>query len=96
MIRKVYSLFDKKALVYGPPVCFGKVGEALRWVCDLMAEPTSTVAKYSDDFQLFELGEYDDNSGEFNVPEKPHLIAAASEYAKKPVVYEPAATEKEK
>lgn len=94
MVRKVYSLFDKKALVYGPPICFGKVGEALRWLCDLMAEPTSTVAKYSDDFQLFELGEYDDNSGEI-LTAKPHLIACAAEYCKKPVVYEPAATEKE-
>ena len=93
MVKKVFTIYDKKAFVYGPPVCFGKVGEALRWFCDIIAEPQGTVGKYPDDFQLYELGEYDDNTGSI-LTALPHMVANASEYkTKAPVVYEPAATD---
>jgi len=60
---------------------------------DIIAEPQSTIAKYPNDFQLFEIGEYDDSSAEM-LSKKPHLIANAAEYKKPdPVVFQPAATE---
>lgn len=95
MLKKVFTIYDVKSFTYGPPVCFGKVGEALRWFCDLIAEPQSTICKYPNDFQLFEIGEYEDTSAEL-ISAKPHLIGNAAEYTKvKPVVYEPAATNSE-
>lgn len=63
MILKAYSVFDGKALVYAHPIFYKSDGEAIRAfanACNLLDHPFHHNAE---DFTLFELGEYDDETG---------------------------------
>lgn len=64
MILKAFSLFDSKADVFMPPFFCGTVGQATRSVIEAAADQRSTLGKYPQDFALFELGEFEDATGE--------------------------------
>ena len=72
MKRKVFSLFDVVAKVYGPPMLFVHEGEALRSFEDIVKNSQTLVSKHPADFRLYRLGEFDDVSGETIVTGKQH------------------------
>lgn len=63
MIVMAYSLFDEKAGVFSPPFFVGTEGLALRAVTDLVTDNRTTVARHPEDFVLYELGTFDDQTG---------------------------------
>lgn len=64
MVVKVFSLWDKKARFYQPPHFSTSIltyARSLRY--DINSNPSSMVSLNTQDFDVFELGEFDNNSG---------------------------------
>jgi len=60
---KVYTVFDSKAEAYLQPFFMQSRGQAVRAFTELSNDPQHQFSKYAADFTLFEIGEYDDQSG---------------------------------
>lgn len=63
MILKMYAVYDTKTEMYSSPFLRLKRGQAIRDWTDEITKESHPVAKHPADFTLFEIGEYDDNSG---------------------------------
>lgn len=63
MILKVYSVYDRKANVYGVPFFQLNNSVALRSFTDLVNDGRSTVCKHPEDYTLECIGEFDDSDG---------------------------------
>lgn len=79
MVLKVYAIQDVKAGHYATPFFMASNGLAIRAFSDLVKDQQSTLSRHPDDFKLFLIGEYDDNSGEL-ISTKPEFLANASEF----------------
>lgn len=79
MILKVYALTDLKAGNYSTPFFCASNGLAIRMFSDLVRDPKTTLSRHPDDFQLFCLGEFDDNSGELT-SKKPEFLSKANDF----------------
>ena len=62
---RVFSVFDKKARLYNPPVFFVTLGQALRWFGDLLSDKAQLTGKHPEDFELVAVAEFDDESAVF-------------------------------
>jgi len=62
MKTNVYSLFDVKAAVYGTPFFMQNDSMALRSFSDLVNDRNTMVFNHPEDFTLFGIGEFDDQS----------------------------------
>lgn len=63
MILNAYAVYDSKAMAYMQPIFYKTEGEALRAfsnACNLQEHPFHANAE---DYTLFHLGDYDDESG---------------------------------
>lgn len=80
MIRKVYTIYDLKALVYGPTMVFETNPAAVRFFTDLANDKQGQVGKHPDDYVLFEIGKYDDQSAELVATIPPVKLGLASDY----------------
>lgn len=60
---KIFSIYDKKAVAYNQPYFFPQTGQALRAFADLVNDNTSPLCRHPEDFALFHIGEYNDNTG---------------------------------
>lgn len=77
MQHKIYAIRDAKAEVYGSPWYKKTHGEAERDFSTLVNDPKSTVNQYPDDFDLYYVGEYNDESGAFQtLPTPQHIVKA--------------------
>lgn len=77
MILKVYSIRDAKAEVFNTPFFQKTHGEAERSFRQLCNDEKSTVATFPEDYDLYYLGEYDDNTGKMSSLDTPqHVIKA--------------------
>lgn len=60
----MYSLFDKKAGQYDPAVLLGHSdGHMTRQLDEAFRGSKNTVEKYPDDYDLYQVGEFDQASG---------------------------------
>lgn len=66
MILKSFSLFDLKANAYSTPFFFNHQGQAIRAVMDMLSSADSVPARHPQDFQLWELGTWDDQTGRYD------------------------------
>lgn len=62
---KVFSCYDVKAEVFGTPFMMAHAGQAVRAFKDLANDKQTTVGRHPQDFKLVQLGEWDDQDGEF-------------------------------
>lgn len=60
-----FSLFDTKVGTYGAPFFMNHPAAALRAVVDLASDTQTTVGRHPADYQVHQLAEWDDGSGEF-------------------------------
>jgi len=67
MKQVVCAVFDSAAGVYGRPIFVASRGVALRSFTDEVNRrtPENPMSEHPEDFSLFLLAEFDDNSGEF-------------------------------
>lgn len=81
MILKVFSVYDVKACAYMQPFFAVNSGSALRSFDDAVMDEKSIFAKHPGDYQLFELGTFDDSVGLLTslVPVK--CLANAADFA---------------
>lgn len=63
MITCLYSIFDTKAKLYNLPFQFHNDKVAYRAAQDIMFEPNSAIAAHPEDYIMFKIGTYDDNTG---------------------------------
>lgn len=78
----MFSLFDSKAQSFGQPFFFRNRGEALRAFTDLANDKKAMVGLHPEDFCLFALGEFDDQTGKFVVLKAPESMGLAQEFVK--------------
>lgn len=60
MITNLFTIYDQKAEAYNAPFAFGAVGQALRAFADLVNDKNSNLNKHPADYNLFQIGTYDD------------------------------------
>ncbi len=77
---KVFSIFDAKVSAYMQPFFSRTAGEATRAFADLVGEAQHPVAKHPGDYTLFELGEFDDQTGVLTSHVAPLNLGTALSY----------------
>lgn len=79
MIRKVYSIRDAKGEIYNLPFFKNTHGEAERDFSAVCRDKNSMPGQFPEDFDLYYLGEFCDQSGTFKALDTPqHIIKAIS------------------
>lgn len=63
MILKMFSVYDSKVEAYLTPHFMRSRGEAIRAYSQASNDPQTQFAKNPADFTFFEIGEYDDSTG---------------------------------
>lgn len=82
MLLKVYSVRDKAVEAFMPPFYERAHSAARRAFEQACLDPNHQFAKNKDDFDLFYMGEFDDQVGAFVVgPHMPERIASGLEYS---------------
>lgn len=72
----VFCVFDSAAKAYLPPFFIRSVGEAIRSFTDAVSDTKHQFASHKEDYTLFQLGEWDDNSGMFSTIEPRKIVGA--------------------
>lgn len=83
MQTKVFGVYDTKAKCYGQPFFMLATGAAVRAFGDLANDKQSSINKHPTDYVLFELGEFDDQTGIFTCVKNPTNLGLASDYIEK-------------
>lgn len=82
MKLKVYSVYDEKAKAFNQPFYQNNAGQASRSFGDSVSKPESTVAKHAADFRLYEIGDFDDETGKIVSYEMPIFITSATDFVR--------------
>lgn len=85
-MQKAFSIKDSKAEVYNPPFFKPTHGEAERTFRELANDEKTNVNKYPEDFSLWYVGNYNEQTGILEPKEPTHLHNAISMIAPKPQV----------
>jgi hypothetical protein len=64
MIKKYYSIFDKKAKFFSTPFTQVNDDVAIREFSDLVRDETLQPFKHPEDYKLYVLGSWDDQTGD--------------------------------
>jgi hypothetical protein len=84
MINQVFVVHDAKAETFRNPFIMRSRGEAVRGFIDTInAKEENELSKHPEDFTLFELGEYDDSTGEYKMYEAKKPLGSALEFKNK-------------
>lgn len=70
-IRKVFSVYDEKAEAYLQPFFMDTIGLAIRAIQHVLNDPQHDMCKYSSDYTLFLIGEFDDSDATLTINKKP-------------------------
>lgn len=81
MRYKVISVRDRAIDTFGTPVCVAAIGAAVRSFGDQINDSNSPFSNHPEDFDLYSLGEFDDQTGQFT-NEGPVQVAVGKDYAK--------------
>lgn len=80
MKLKVYAVFDSKVGTYARPFFMQTRGEALRSWIDVISDKDTQFHRHPEDFCLFEVAEYDEDTGGFQNQVPPVSLGVALEY----------------
>lgn len=80
MKLQVFSIFDEKGAIFSNPFYMAHRGLAIRAFSDLVADNNSQVHKHPDDYKLYCLGEFDDNTGAFTCLPQPEFLQHGSDF----------------
>jgi len=79
MKLRCFSLFDTKSSFFNTPFFFMYEGQAIRACMDLGSDTNTTIGRYPADYVLFDLGSFDDQSGEL-VQSMPRSLGPVSSF----------------
>lgn len=73
----VLAIKDRAVDMYGRPIFMQAIGQAVRAFADEVnrAAPENQMYSHPDDFDLYELGTFDEHTGKFEGNEMPELVA---------------------
>lgn len=78
----IFSVYDAKAEAYVNPFYMRSKGEAIRAFTGEVNNKESMYNKHSEDFTLFQLGEFDARTGEIKCYDVKQPLGCAIEYRK--------------
>jgi len=81
MITELYVIHDITAEVYSQPFHAGNAQVAKRTIAKMVGTPGSTIHDNPEDYRLYKLGEYDDESAAITTLDKPLYICRASDFS---------------
>lgn len=77
MLHEVYTIRDSKSEMFHPPFLQKAKGEAERTFTQLANDPETSIGRFPEDYDLYYLGQFDDNSGRYTTLDTPkHQIKA--------------------
>ena len=87
MIQKVFGVRDGKAQAFLQPFFSNAVGAAIRAFEDVVNDKVAgnQIAKHPEDYILYELATFDDNSGEFVCVSPIKMLGSGIDFVKKDV-----------
>lgn len=78
---KMVSVYDSAVGAYLPPQFLRSKGEAIRAFINAIGDPKSQFFQHPADYTLFELGEFDDQTGRFEIFAAPIPYGTALEFS---------------
>ncbi|WNK13657.1 MAG: nonstructural protein [Microvirus sp.] len=78
MKHQIVVVYDRATEAYGRPVFVNALGAAMRSFGDEARNPETEICKHPEDYELYLLGEYDDQDGTFSTI-VPHRLARAQD-----------------
>ena len=78
-VQKMFSVYDLKAQAFLQPFFSVHAGSAIRAFEDAVGDSASPIGKHPSDYQLFELGYFDDHSGELRGISPMKLLVAGGD-----------------
>jgi len=76
-VLHVFSVFDAKVGGFGSPIFCVTSGVALRSFTTAVLDPNSDFFRYSEDYTLFRIAEWDQATGQFvNLDAPEHVVSA--------------------
>lgn len=75
---KICSVHDVKAEAWMTPMFFQANGQAVRAFGDAVRDKSTEFGKHPEDYHLFLIGEFDNQTGEITVCEAVHLVHGAN------------------
>lgn len=79
MTLKVLAPYDKKTALYQTPFIVRHVGEAIREWDIVTRDKNTKYGKNPEDFDLYQVGEFDDETGEIIPMKAMHLASGVSD-----------------
>lgn len=73
MIHNVFSIYDEKAQAFLPPFVLPKTAMAVRTFSDCVNSSDHQFSLHPQDYTLFNLGIWDDETGEYTIDQKKAL-----------------------
>lgn len=83
MQLRIYSIRDSKGEIFNNPFFNKTHGEAERNFRDLVNDKQTTVGRHPEDYDLYHIGEYDDNTGKIQPLDTPQHIVKAVQLVQK-------------
>lgn len=83
MKLKVFSILDVKAESFLELICFTTIGEAERFVKNLVSKANTNFSKYPEDFVLYQIGEYNAVKGLLMPFDKPSHVGKLLDFVPK-------------
>lgn len=74
MNQAIISVFDKKTGLYHPPVAFRHTGDAIRDFEALKKDTDTRYGQHPEDYELYKIGEFNDDNGELVHMKPLHLV----------------------
>lgn len=62
-INRMYSVFDRKSLIWSPPISQPTDASAVRSLAEAVSDNNHPIGKHPSDYVLFFIGEFDDAKG---------------------------------
>lgn len=73
----MFSIHDRKTESFGPPYCAATPGEAERNFRTACSNPESDLHRYPEDFTLYQVGFFHNESGQLEALVTPSFVCAA-------------------
>lgn len=83
MVLRVFAVYDSKTEAYLQPFFMQTKGSAIRAWMDVVNDTSTQFHKHPTDFTLFEIAEYDDQTGKFTNHHTPISHGVAIEFHQK-------------
>ena len=76
--RKIHSVYDSKAQAYLQPFFSVTTGVAVRQFTAAVQDSNHDFHRFAEDYTLFELGDFNENTGKFSIAEPTAVLQASA------------------